>query len=226
MTLLPVPFRQRVVERCDDRAARADADAYELNNNALFDLFTSRGGKAIEYESYLDDVNIKRKKLVQKDVAAAALTTRRHVPAFSLQTLDGKEVTSADFLGSITVYWFWGEWCAACQAAMPRFSSIAARYETSADVKVTTINTDVDSKSVELYMNENGYEFTVLLGRDYFIKSGMLSIPRMWIVDGSGAIRYELAGFKASSLDYVVACIEALKLEKAIAAADSALRAL
>jgi thiol-disulfide isomerase/thioredoxin len=54
--------------------------------------------------------------------------------AFTAQTLDGDEFTSASLAGTDTVLWFWAPWCTTCRAEAPDVNAAAATHDGSVQV--------------------------------------------------------------------------------------------
>jgi peroxiredoxin len=49
-------------------------------------------------------------------------------PAFTLQTLDGRGVSLAEYRGKVVLLDFWGTFCPPCVAALPRLQSLHAKH--------------------------------------------------------------------------------------------------
>ncbi len=49
-------------------------------------------------------------------------------PAFSLQSLDGRTVSLADFRGGPVVVNFWGNWCEQCRLQLPLLAEMKRRF--------------------------------------------------------------------------------------------------
>src|SRR5438093_5898719 len=43
-----------------------------------------------------------------------------HLPTFSIVTIDGREINSADLAGKVVVLNFWSTWCPPCVEELPR----------------------------------------------------------------------------------------------------------
>jgi peroxiredoxin len=82
-------------------------------------------------------------------------------PDFTMVTLDGDTIHSADLLGDVVLVNFWAAWCGPCKLEMPSLQS--AHEDLSADgLRVLGLATDVGSAgNVEAYLRERGIDFPV-----------------------------------------------------------------
>jgi peroxiredoxin len=64
-----------------------------------------------------------------KDPEAFLITDEgKPAPAFTLKTLDGKNVSLADFQDKVVLLDFWGTFCIPCVNALPELQAMHARY--------------------------------------------------------------------------------------------------
>jgi thiol-disulfide isomerase/thioredoxin len=90
----------------------------------------------------------------------------------------------------------WATWCGPCREELPHLEKLYQRIKDRQDVVLLTLNLDDNIGAVEPFLKENKYSFPVLLAKD-MVESflGALSIPRNWVVDRTGVLRYEMLGF-------------------------------
>lgn len=50
------------------------------------------------------------------------------VEPFSVETLNGKNISSGDWKAHVVVLSFWGTWCSPCQSELPEVAALQARY--------------------------------------------------------------------------------------------------
>lgn len=110
-------------------------------------------------------------------------------PEFTLNSLDGREVSLSDFWGKVVVLNFWATWCDPCRAEMPDLERTYQAYKEK-NVEFVGISVDTDTKLVNSFIKEVGVTYTILLdpsnqvASDYAIRA----IPTTYIVDEEGMI--------------------------------------
>jgi thiol-disulfide isomerase/thioredoxin len=113
------------------------------------------------------------------------------LPTLSGSSLDGRAVSSKDFLGKVLVVNAWASWCTPCQLEQPELVDVAKRYA-SRGVRflgIDHMDQDAAAKAwVESYQvpypsiaDPNG-RFAASL--DY------VGLPDTYVVDPTGTIRY------------------------------------
>ncbi|MDN3595229.1 redoxin domain-containing protein [Zunongwangia endophytica] len=148
-------------------------------------------------------------------------------PAFSLQKLNGTEVSSSDLKGKILIVDFWATWCAPCKASFPAMQQVKDHYKDDPNIKFLFVNTmesgspsDVKPE-IEKLLNSNSYDFEMFLdtkdnsdafkmAKAYQVKA----IPYKFIIDGEGNIRYKIKGYEGNlevERKKLIAMIDAVK---------------
>lgn len=98
--------------------------------------------------------------------ALDAPDNRTPVPDFSLDNLDGDEVSLSDLRGKVVVISFWATWCGPCLQELPHMQTIAD--ENSEDVVVLAITTDGPDTLSEVrnVVRRNRWTMPILLDQD------------------------------------------------------------
>ena len=133
---------------------------------------------------------------------AAWTRMERALPEFELADMKGKTWKKTEFAGKTMFVNFWATWCGPCREELPHLEKLYQRLKGRQDVVLLTLNLDDDIDAVEPFLKENKYSFPVLLAKDMtesFL--GTLSIPRNWVVDRTGVLRYEMVGFDMTSAE-------------------------
>jgi thiol-disulfide isomerase/thioredoxin len=147
-----------------------------------------------------------------------ALASRRHeavAPSWRLTDLEGKAVASTDFQGKVLVLDFWGSWCGPCRAEMPHVQRAYDLYK-DRGVAFVGINwernapPDAHKKAAEEFLRERGFTFPNVL--DYRYEAckafGVTAFPSLFVIDGTGKMRYRNIGFDPAIGDILIAEIE------------------
>ena len=116
-------------------------------------------------------------------------------PPFTLQNLDGDDVTLSDFRGKIVMVNFWATWCGPCIDELPHIQAVSDSWSDGKLVILAIALRDLeDLATVEQYIEQNEYTFPVLFDSEgnvktlYGITSGV-GIPRTFFIDAEGIIQ-------------------------------------
>jgi len=113
--------------------------------------------------------------------------TIKHATEFKLEDLEGNEVSLSDFTGRKIFLNFWTTWCPPCDSEMPHINEV---YKENHDIEIITINLKEDVSTIKKYMDNNKFEFPVLLDIDSKVSNHYkaYSIPKSVLIDEEGNI--------------------------------------
>lgn len=78
---------------------------------------------------------------------------------------------------------------------MPHIETLYRRFKDSKDVQVVTFNIDENVGLLAPFLKENKYTFPVVPAQSLVESLGAFGVPRNWIVDAAGVMRFESVGF-------------------------------
>lgn len=117
-----------------------------------------------------------------------------YAPDFTLEQVEGGQVSLSQFRGQPVLVNFWTTWCRYCLAEMPL---IQAGYEQfGGRLVVLAIDEGESLEWVSDFVRQEGYPFPVLLDSDLSV-GGLYRVngyPISYFIDGDGIIRYVAAG--------------------------------
>ncbi|MFY9474055.1 MAG: TlpA disulfide reductase family protein [Tepidanaerobacteraceae bacterium] len=126
-------------------------------------------------------------------------------PDFELEDLTGQKVRLSSLRGEILVINFWSTSCRYCLQILPDFDEF--NRSKAEDVVVLMVNLDVNNDRLPLYIENQGFTFTVLkdergeAARSYLI----YGMPTTIFVDKDGIVSMRLEGpLNKSHLDSIV----------------------
>ncbi|MFW5996115.1 MAG: TlpA family protein disulfide reductase [Halanaerobiaceae bacterium] len=119
--------------------------------------------------------------------------TGEQAPNFTLENLEGEEVSLDDYRGEKIFLNFWATWCPPCKSEMPDIQKL---HEDNENITILTINLQENKNQAETYLQQNDLSFPVLLdtegeaGNKYLVRS----IPTTYIIDKEGIIKDQHIG--------------------------------
>lgn len=115
----------------------------------------------------------------------------RPVPAFSVQSLEGKEVASSAIAsGKPVLIDFWATWCAPCVSAMPRLQKLHQRHAPKG-FAVVGISIDEEKDTAKKFLAKRPVAYPVYLDATKTPAWSVFhvrSVPAAFLVDGQGRI--------------------------------------
>lgn len=124
-------------------------------------------------------------------------------PAFTLEMLDGRKVSLADFAGKVVLVDFWATWCPPCREEMPHFVKLAQEYESEGLVFLAATR---DERRMEPAVRK--YSTSTVPGLAPFVgwaDDAMAmayqvdALPTLYFIDREGRIGEAITGFTSES---------------------------
>jgi thiol-disulfide isomerase/thioredoxin len=110
---------------------------------------------------------------------------------FSLEALDGKNVTLSSYRGKVVLLSFWATWCGPCKQEMPAMEKLYQKLK-ARGFEVVAVDMMEDKATVAAFVKTSGYTFPVLLDKTGEVGGNGLyaarAIPTNYIVDKAGKI--------------------------------------
>lgn len=141
---------------------------------------------------------------------------RRPAPVLAGETLDGAQISTADFAGRPVVVNVWGSWCAPCRAEAPEL--VAAHAELGEDVAFLGVNTrDLDAAPALAFERAFGITYPSIFDPDGQLLLGFAqlppkAIPSTVVIDADGDVAARVLGaVDASTLRGILADVGAVR---------------
>lgn len=127
-------------------------------------------------------------------------------PEFSLNDLNGKKVSLADFKGKAVLLNFWATWCAPCKVEIPWFLKLRQQYSAQGFevVGVSSDDLDKDDKAkfftqkaeIAKFVEQQGMTYPVLIDGDSISQpyGGVDSLPTSFFIDRKGFVVAQTVG--------------------------------
>jgi len=161
-----------------------DSDGNQISNNEFVDIrmanFHYRDSTVV---ITLDDgtIEFRLQKVPQEGMAA---------PDFTVKTIDGKTLRSADLKGKVVVLNFWFIGCPACIREEPKLNDLKAKFATNGEVVFLAMTAD-PADSVKKYVAKEKFDFTHAANAEKAMKAFVFSgYPKNIVIGRDGIIRY------------------------------------
>ena len=128
---------------------------------------------------------------------AAAVTTDRAAPDFTLRTLDGPNLRLQEQRGRVVLVNFWATWCGPCRQEMPHLNRLYDKYR-AAGFTLLGVNIDDDARNAAGLSTKLGLKFPVLLDTDKKVSHlyDLATMPSTVLIDRDGRVRFIHLGYK------------------------------
>ena len=118
-------------------------------------------------------------------------------PEFTLETMNGKEVTLSDLRGQIVILNLWASWCGPCRLEMPAFKELYEEYKDQGLVILAVNSTSQDSlPAVKAFIVEYQLPFPILLDHDGVVSRlyKLSALPTTFFIGRNGVINRVVIG--------------------------------
>lgn len=116
--------------------------------------------------------------------------------AFTLQSIDNKQVSLAEFRNKVVLVHFWATWCPPCIEEMPKLEQLYQAFK-GKDFEIVAVSVDESgAESVVPFVRKNNITFPVLLDRGGPVgkQYGTTKYPETYVLDRQGKVRYKVIG--------------------------------
>ena len=119
------------------------------------------------------------------------------MPQFTVTTLDGKTISSADLKGKVVVLGFWFIGCPACMEMEPQLNAFKAKFASNPDVIFLAMTGD-PAASVRKYLAKEKFDYIQATDAKTAMESFVFGVyPKNIVIDRTGKIVYWRSTVKA-----------------------------
>ena len=130
--------------------------------------------------------------------AGCKKTADNPAPSFTLQDLNGNQISLSDFKDKVVVLDFWATWCPPCVKEIPHFIALYEQYK---DQGFAMVGISVDREGVSVvksFAGKHRINYPILMTDGQVDKAygGITGIPTTFVIDRAGNIRQKYVGYQ------------------------------
>ncbi len=135
-------------------------------------------------------------------VQAADPETGVPAPAFTLKSLNDRNLSLREHRGRVVMLNFWATWCGPCRQEMPALNALYEKYRDAGFV-LFGINVDADPANAARMAERLKVTYPILFDRDKTASSlyRVKAMPTTILIDRDGKIRHVRKGYHAGYED-------------------------
>ncbi len=149
--------------------------------------------------------------MAQDDIEATTLIKKGDkAPDFTVEMVDGEQITLSKLKGKVVVVNFWATWCPPCRQELKIVEKELINRFKGKDFVFLPISRGEAKKTVEAFRKQNGYTFPMGLDPKQTIYKKYASnyIPRNFVVGKDGKVIYVSVGYEPKEFAEMVEVIE------------------
>lgn len=126
----------------------------------------------------------------------------KSAPDFTLESLDGKNVSLSSYRGQAVLLNFWATWCGPCKIEMPWFVELQKEYGPQGLQIVGVAMDDASREEIAKFAKDMGVNYTILIGKEAVgqLYGGVDVLPTTYFIDRDGKIISREFGLQSRSL--------------------------
>ena len=146
------------------------------------------------YKQFSEQLNAAERQMAAKLQASEALQPGKKPFAIEEIGMDGKEVSLSAMKGKVVIIDFWAPWCGPCMNEMPNLTRLYKQQHANG-LEILGVSLDNNEGELRAAVKENAMSWKIISdhgGWQNVIakKWGVDSIPRTYVLDRKGIIRY------------------------------------
>jgi cytochrome c biogenesis protein CcmG/thiol:disulfide interchange protein DsbE len=125
-------------------------------------------------------------------------------PDFTIQNIDGKNVSLSDFKGKIVILNFWATWCGPCQSETPFFEAVH-KERASKGLVILAIDFKESPSTVKNFASTKGISFPILLDTEAKVSEKYClpsALPITIFINSEGIIKARKVGAFRSQAEF------------------------
>ncbi len=132
---------------------------------------------------------------------------------FSLPNMEGRNVSTASYVGKVVLVDIWATWCKPCLKSFPFYAQLYKEHKAQG-FELLAVSVDKDDDQVRRFLEANQVPFPVLRDPNGSLpnKLSIETMPTAFLIDRSGGVVKVHEGFVSTDQSKITAMVqEALK---------------
>jgi cytochrome c biogenesis protein CcmG/thiol:disulfide interchange protein DsbE len=128
----------------------------------------------------------------------------RDAPQFTVETIDGRRLSSSDLAGKSVIVNFWNTWCAPCREEHPALQKFYARHADDPDFEMVAIVRDDTERAVRRWVDDkrDGWIVAFDPGGKAALAFGTRGQPETFAISPDGVVvGYQLGASSVGDLE-------------------------
>ena len=134
---------------------------------------------------------------VEASIAAGEIGSR--LPEFSIEDLQGRQISSEELHGKVVLIDFWATWCGPCKKEMPGYQQLLDRYRAQGfEVIGFKFDTMKDTEDPVRFARRFGVRYPLAVATEAVRQKfgGIEGLPTTMVYDRQGILREKIIGFE------------------------------
>lgn len=117
-------------------------------------------------------------------------------PAFTVQSLDGRAVSLADYRGKAVLVNFWATWCGNCKLEMPWLAALREQYAPQGFEVLGILTNNALPEKIAAITQKYGVKYPILWCNHKTAQAygGLPELPESFFIDRRGKVVAEMTG--------------------------------
>jgi len=137
-------------------------------------------------------------------------------PDFTLQTVEGQEVTLSGLRGKVVLLDFWATWCGPCKESIPHLTQLYKNYQDKGfELIGMSLDKSGEMEMVRRFVKSMDIPYPIIMTPEDVARNYKITgIPTTVLIDKEGKVREKIVGFNSTIGQQIVLRVEELIAEK------------
>ena len=133
----------------------------------------------------------------RQEAVSSPAETVLPAPAWKFNQVDGRPLSSREFVGKVVILNFWATWCPPCQAEIPGFVELQEKYGKEGLVIVGVSLDRAGPATVKGFMQRLNMNYPVVMGDEKIVRDygGIEALPTTFIINRDGHLTKMHVGY-------------------------------